>query len=89
MSGMSPDHAVTVDALLAKRIEILRGPTTLLYSAGNTAGVINVVDNKIPTAIPEKGYEGQFGVRFGSASKECRLNLCPWKSFSLAGTGNV
>ncbi|WP_419693081.1 TonB-dependent receptor [Mannheimia haemolytica] len=70
MSGMSPDHAVTVDALLAKRIEILRGPTTLLYSAGNTAGVINVVDNKIPTAIPEKGYEGQFGVRFGSASKE-------------------
>lgn len=70
MSGMSPDHAVTVDALLAKRIEILRGPTTLLYSAGNTAGVINVVDDKIPTAIPEKGYEGQFGVRFGSASKE-------------------
>ncbi len=70
MSGMSPDHAVTVNALLAKRIEILRGPTTLLYSAGNTAGVINVVDNKIPTAIPEKGYEGQFGVRFGSASKE-------------------
>ncbi|AHG76992.1 TonB-dependent receptor [Mannheimia varigena] len=70
MSGMSPDHAVTVDALLAKRIEILRGPTTLLYSAGNTAGVINVIDEKIPTAIPEKGYKGQFGVRFGSAGKE-------------------
>ncbi|EIJ71171.1 MULTISPECIES: TonB-dependent receptor [Pasteurellaceae] len=70
MSGMSPDHAVTVDALLAKRIEILRGPTTLLYSAGNTAGVINVVDEKIPTTIPEKGYEGQAGIRFGSASKE-------------------
>ncbi|WGE77510.1 Plug domain-containing protein [Actinobacillus equuli subsp. haemolyticus] len=37
MSELSPDHAVTVDALLAKRIEILRGPTTLLYSAGNNA----------------------------------------------------
>ncbi|MCO4168992.1 TonB-dependent receptor [Actinobacillus suis] len=70
MSELSPDHAVTVDALLAKRIEILRGPTTLLYSAGNNAGLINVVDEKIPSVLPEKGYEGQAGVRFSSANKE-------------------
>ncbi|EFX91020.1 TonB-dependent receptor plug domain protein [Actinobacillus ureae ATCC 25976] len=70
MSELSPDHAVTVDSLLAKRIEILRGPTTLLYSAGNNAGLINVVDEKILSAVPEKGYEGQAGVRFSSANKE-------------------
>ena len=30
-SGISPDHAVTVEPLLAERIEVLRGPATLLY----------------------------------------------------------
>lgn len=45
MSGMSPDHAVTVDALLNKCIEILR-LITLLYSEENTVSVINVIDNK-------------------------------------------
>lgn len=41
-SGASPDHAVSVDPLLIDEVEILRGPTALLY--GNTAigGVVNV-----------------------------------------------
>lgn len=70
MSSMSPDHAIMADSILAKKIEVLRGPTMLLYSSGNAGGVINVVDQKIPTTMPEKGYEGQAGVRYSTANKE-------------------
>lgn len=67
-SDISPDHAVTVDPLLAKRVEVLRGPSTLLYGGGAIGGVVNVVDDKIPTARPEAGSEGVFGIRTDYAS---------------------
>ncbi|XXQ67867.1 TonB-dependent receptor [Neisseriaceae bacterium B1] len=72
MSAMSPDHAVTVDSVLAKQVEVLRGANTLLYSSGNSAGVVNVVDNKIPTRQPEKENkrEVELGTRFNLADKE-------------------
>ncbi|WP_180164867.1 zinc piracy TonB-dependent receptor ZnuD [Acinetobacter sp. YH12049] len=70
VSTLSPDHAVTVDPILAKQIEVIRGPSTLLYAAGTVGGLVNVTDQKIPTAIPDKGYEGQVGVRYNSGSDE-------------------
>lgn len=70
ISTLSPDHAVTVDPILAKQVEIIRGPSTLLYSAGTVGGLVNVTDNKIPTQMPEKGYEGQVGLRYNSGSDE-------------------
>lgn len=74
MSSMSPDHAVTVDSLLAKQVEILRGASTLLYSSGNAAGVVNVVDNKIPTATVD-GVQGEIGVRTGTVDHERLANV--------------
>ena len=70
VSTLSPDHAVTVDPILAKQVEIIRGPSTLLYSAGTVGGLVNVTDNKIPTQMPEKGYEGQIGLRYNSGNDE-------------------
>ncbi|MGB8482516.1 MAG: TonB-dependent receptor plug domain-containing protein, partial [Acinetobacter bohemicus] len=70
VSTLSPDHAVTVDPILAKQVEIIRGPSTLLYSAGTVGGLVNVTDNKIPTQMPEKGIEGQAGIRYNSGSDE-------------------
>lgn len=70
VSTLSPDHAVTVDPILAKQVEIIRGPSTLLYGAGTVGGLVNVTDQKIPTAIPEKGYEGQVGLRYNTGSDE-------------------
>ena len=58
VSTLSPDHAVTVDPLLAKKVEIIQGPSTLLYGAGTVGGLVNVTDSKIPTQMPENGYEG-------------------------------
>ena len=70
VSTLSPDHAVTVDPILAKQVEIIRGPSTLLYSAGTVGGLVNVTDNKIPTQMPDKGYEGQLGLRYNTGSDE-------------------
>ncbi|MDO9519872.1 MAG: TonB-dependent receptor [Pseudohongiella sp.] len=69
-SDVSPDHAVTVDPLLAQRIEVLRGPATLLYGGGAIGGVVNVLDDKIPTAMPEKGYEGFMALRGNTVADE-------------------
>ncbi|RAZ04040.1 TonB-dependent receptor [Acinetobacter sp. SM1B] len=70
VSTLSPDHAVTVDPILAKQVEVIRGPSTLLYGAGTVGGLVNVTDQKIPTQMPEDGLEGAVGLRYNSGSDE-------------------
>lgn len=67
---LSPDHAITVDPILAKQVEIIRGPSTLLYGAGTVGGLVNVTDQKIPTQMPNNGLEGQVGLRYNTGSDE-------------------
>lgn len=69
-SSVSPDHAVTVDPLLTRRIEVLRGPATLLYGSGAVGGVVNVLDNRVPSALPEDGFEGAAALRANSVARE-------------------
>ncbi|WP_428060961.1 TonB-dependent receptor [Brevundimonas sp.] len=57
-SSVSPDHAVATDPAEANRIEIIRGPATLVYGGSAIGGVVNVLDDRIPTAIPEGGVAG-------------------------------
>ena len=52
-SAVSPDHANSLEPALAQRIEVLRGPATLLYGNGAIGGVVNVIDNAIPPESPE------------------------------------
>ena len=61
VSRGSPDHAVTTETSTAKQIEVLRGPATLLYGSGAIGGVINVVDNRIPSE-PVYGLQGNANV---------------------------
>lgn len=69
-STISPDHAVTSEPLLAERIEVLKGPATLLYGGGAIGGVVNVLDKKIPTYVPEKGYEGDLELRANTVANQ-------------------
>lgn len=69
-STISQDHAVTVEPLLARQIEILRGPSGLAYGGGAIGGVVNVLDDKIPTRVPARGVEGHVELRAGSAARE-------------------
>ena len=41
-SSVSPDHAVAVETDHATKIEVLRGPAALIYSADSAGGVVNV-----------------------------------------------
>jgi iron complex outermembrane receptor protein len=52
-STISADHAVAIEPFLADQIEILKGPATLLYGSGAVGGAVNVVDGRIPEALPE------------------------------------
>lgn len=69
-SDISPDHAVTVDPLLIDRIEVLRGPATLMYGGGAASGVVNVIDGKVPTSLPENGLEGRITLRANTVARE-------------------
>ncbi|ATE61379.1 TonB-dependent receptor domain-containing protein [Thauera sinica] len=69
-STISPDHAVAVEPMLSERIEVLRGPSALAYGGGAIGGVVNVLDRKIPVAIPERGVEGSVELRGNTAARE-------------------
>jgi len=69
-SDISPDHAVSIDPLMGERIEVLRGPATLLYGGGAIGGVVNVLDNKIPEYLPEGGIEGRLIIRGNTVADE-------------------
>jgi iron complex outermembrane receptor protein len=69
-ASVSPDHAVTSDPFSARQIEILKGPSTLLYGGGAIGGVVNVIDRRIPTSVPKRGYEAEAALQYGTSAEE-------------------
>lgn len=69
-SALSEDHAVSADTILSERIEIVRGPATLLYGSGAAGGLVNVIDSRIHEAPPEPERGGALAVGFDSASEK-------------------
>ena len=55
VSRVGPDHAVASEASTAKQIEVLRGPATLFFGSGAIGGVVNVVDQRVPTSTETRG----------------------------------
>ncbi len=53
-SSLSPDHAVASEPSDAQRIEVLRGPAALAYGGSAIGGVVNVIDDRIPSARVDK-----------------------------------
>jgi iron complex outermembrane receptor protein len=74
-SSTSPDHAVSADPLDAERIEIVRGPATLLYGSSAEGGVVNVIDNRIPDQVPDERVSGQVDLRGGTVANERSGNV--------------
>lgn len=72
VSSLSFDHAVPYDSLVAERIEVVRGAAAVLYGGNAVGGVVNVIDNRIPTA-PVNGFTGRVEGRVGGADRERSL----------------
>jgi iron complex outermembrane receptor protein len=70
VSNTSADHAVALNPLLAERVEVLRGPATLLFGSSAIGGVVNVIDKRIPRAVPAEAVHADMIATYGSASSE-------------------
>ena len=75
VSNISPDHANSIEPSQAERIEILRGPSTLLYGSGAIGGVVNVIDNRVPDKRPGRLIGGALNQIYNSALDETSTSL--------------
>ncbi|WP_176719385.1 TonB-dependent receptor [Rhodohalobacter halophilus] len=48
LSGTAVDHAVALDPLAMDRVEVIRGPASLLYGSSAIGGVVNMFSNDLP-----------------------------------------
>jgi len=69
-SATSVDHAVAINPLLASRVEVLHGPAALLYGSSAVGGVVNVIDDRLPAAMPGGGFDLALNAGYGSAADE-------------------
>ena len=70
VSNTSVDHAVAINPLLAERVEVVRGPASLLYGSSAIGGVVNVLDTRIPRYLPTEAFHIDAIGTYASAAKE-------------------
>ena len=81
VGSQSGDHGETVDPLSAERIEVVKGPGTLLYGSNALGGVVNVIGHHEDEA--HDGVRGFTGVA-GSADKQAGGRRCRIRCEELA-----
>jgi iron complex outermembrane receptor protein len=75
LSGSGPDHAIAINPITAERIEVLRGPSALLFGSSAIGGVVNVLDTRIPRHEPDGPASVDALLSYGSAANERSTNL--------------
>jgi len=68
ISSQSGDHGEPLDPLSAERIEVVKGPATLLYGSNALGGVVNVINTDENEA--HTGFRGFLTGLAGSADKQ-------------------
>ncbi|WP_321395136.1 TonB-dependent receptor [Emcibacter sp.] len=69
-ANTSPDHAVAGDPLTARRVEVLKGASTLIYGNNAIGGVVNIIDDRIPSVMPEGDLEGRTRLSYGTVADD-------------------
>ena len=60
VAGIGADHPNDIDLFNATQIEIVKGPSSMLYANGTIGGIINIVDNSIAKTDFD-GFSGSLG----------------------------
>ena len=69
LSSQSGDHGVALDPASVGRIEVVKGPATLLYGSNAVGGVVNAVSqHQIYRSAPPKHLHGQMTLDGGTAN---------------------
>lgn len=74
VSNVSQDHSPAIEPFLAEQIEVLKGPSTLLYGSGAIGGVVNVVDGRI-AETPVEGATGRAAARYDLGDKDGNTDM--------------
>ncbi|MES2526972.1 MAG: TonB-dependent receptor [Bdellovibrionota bacterium] len=72
-SSQSLDHAIPIDTLTIDKVEIVRGPMSLLYGSSAVGGVVNIVNNRIHREYFD-GAVSQFDVRGETVNNSLSLS---------------
>lgn len=75
VSQVSPDHATSVEPLFIERIEVVRGPATLLHGNAAIGGVVNTFDGRVPEERAAGDVAGVAELRFGGPAREAAAAL--------------
>jgi len=95
LAAQSGDHSEPVDTLAVERIEVVKGPATLLYGSNAIGGVINAISGHDEGAHP--GFRGYFsgigGTNNGQGAVSAGLeygteNWMFWGNGGTQRTGN-
>ncbi|MCQ4160492.1 TonB-dependent receptor [Roseomonas sp. GC11] len=69
VSAYGEDHAPPLDPLAAERIEVIRGPASLRWGSQAIGGVVNLLNNRIPTELPDRAAQGRVTGGWSSGSR--------------------
>lgn len=82
LSNSSMDHAVAVDPVTARKVEVVRGPMSLLYGSSALGGVVNVIRQE----VPDRRFEHLHGALSAqAASANGSGTLGGYAEFPVAG----
>ena len=89
LSGTAVDHAVALDPLSMDRVEVVRGPASLLYGSSAIGGVVNMFSNDMPREW-EKGTRGSMASHVATVNKMgAGLVRAQYGGSNFAATGRV
>ena len=71
LGSQSGDHGEPIDPASVERIEVVKGPATLLYGSNAIGGVVNAVSSHQEVHDqPHQGWRGQISSAFGLANAQ-------------------
>ena len=84
LGSASPDHGTPIDPSQAERVEVVRGPATLLYGSNAIGGAVNVISMAQHLGhAPPSGFRGQASLAGSTADESFRGGT----RFQAAGDG--